>query len=83
MEIETLLEIGKEIRDTISAFIRKNEDFGEIIVKRPKDITRKMDMAAENALDKALLSRGLSARKTWRRRSLRADREKARSLGPA
>lgn len=62
MEIETLINIGVEIRDVISSFIEKNEDYGEMIVQRPKDITRKMDMAAEKALDIALLSRGLSAR---------------------
>lgn len=62
MEIETLVEIGVEIRDVISSFIEKNEDYGEMLVQRPKDITRKMDMAAENALDAALLARGLSAR---------------------
>lgn len=62
MEIETLIEIGVEVRNIISSFIRDNEDYGEMVVKRPKDITRKMDMAAENALDAALIERGLSAR---------------------
>jgi len=62
MKIETLVEIGVEIREVISSFIEKNEDYGEMIVQRPKDITRKMDMAAETALDTALLKRGLSAR---------------------
>jgi myo-inositol-1(or 4)-monophosphatase len=62
MEIETLIEIGVEVRNIISLFIRENEDYGELVVKRPKDITRKMDMAAENALDAALTKRGLSAR---------------------
>ncbi len=62
MEIETLIDIGNEIRDVIKSFIRENADYGEMVVQRPKDITRKMDMAAENALDKALLDRGMSAR---------------------
>ncbi len=62
MEIETLLEIGDEIRDTISSYIRDNVDYAEMLVKRPKDITRKMDMAAEHALDDALAKRDLSAR---------------------
>jgi myo-inositol-1(or 4)-monophosphatase len=62
MEIETLVEIGIEIRDVISSFIRENVDYGEMVSQRPKDITRKMDMAAERALDEALLTRGLSAR---------------------
>lgn len=62
MDIETLVEIGIEIRDVISSFIRENVDYGEMVVQRPKDITRKMDMAAEHALDSALQKRRLSAR---------------------
>ncbi len=62
MEIETLVDIGVEIRDAISSFIRQHADYGEMVFRRPKDITRKMDLAAEHALDDALLSRRLSAR---------------------
>ncbi|MDW7727020.1 MAG: inositol monophosphatase family protein [Candidatus Methanoperedens sp.] len=62
MELETLVEIGIEIRNEISSFIGGNKDYGEMVTQRPKDITRKMDMAAEKALDSALLERGLSAR---------------------
>lgn len=62
MEIETLVRIGQEIRDVIGSYIKKNADYGEMLVQRPKDITRKMDMAAEHALDDALARRGLSAR---------------------
>jgi myo-inositol-1(or 4)-monophosphatase len=62
MEIEKLIDIGIEIRDIIGSFIRDNADYGDMVARRPKDITRKMDMAAEIALDKALLARGLSAR---------------------
>lgn len=62
MEIETLVDIGTEIRDVIRSFIRDNADYAEMLVQRPKDITRKMDMAAEHALDDALKNRGLSAR---------------------
>lgn len=62
MKIEALIEIGTEIRDTVCSYIRENVDYGEMIVQRPKDITRKMDLAAEHALDDALRRRGLSAR---------------------
>ena len=62
MEIKTLIEIGTEIRDTICSYIRENVDYGEMVARRPRDITRKMDLAAEHALDDALLSRDLSAR---------------------
>lgn len=62
MEIETLVNIGVEVRDVIRSFMHDNADYAEMLVQRPKDITRKMDMAAENALDEALTKRGLSAR---------------------
>ncbi len=62
MELETFIDIGIEIRDVIKLYIEKNEDYGEMVMQRPKDITRRMDMAAEQALDAALLERGLSAR---------------------
>ncbi len=62
MKIKTLVDIGAQIRDSICSFIKENVDYGEMCVQRPNDITRKMDMAAEHALDNALLSRGLSAR---------------------
>ncbi len=62
MEIETLLDIGAEIRDAICSYIRNNVDYAEMLVQRPKDITRKMDMAAEHALDDALVKRDMSAR---------------------
>ncbi len=62
MEIETLVGIGMEIRDVITSFIREHADYAEMLVQRPKDITRKMDMAAETALDSALQERHLSAR---------------------
>ena len=62
MEIETLVDIGVEVRDVIRSFMHNNADYAELLVQRPKDITRKMDMAAEHALDEALTKRGLSAR---------------------
>ena len=62
MEIEKLVEIGNEIRNAVSSYIKSNVDYGEMIAQRPRDITRKMDMAAEYALDDALKKRGLSAR---------------------
>jgi len=62
MEIETLVNIGIEIRDAICSFIRENVDYGEMVAQRPRDITRKIDMAAEQALDNALSKRSLSAR---------------------
>lgn len=62
MEIEDLIEIGVEIRDTACSFMKEHADYGEMVVQRAKDISRKVDMAAEHALDDALIKRSLSAR---------------------
>lgn len=62
MGIEELLEISSEIRDSIRTYISGTEDYGEVIVKRERDVTRKIDMFAEKALEKSLRSRDLCAR---------------------
>ncbi|MHC1599745.1 MAG: inositol monophosphatase family protein [Candidatus Methanospirareceae archaeon] len=62
MEIEELLDISSELRESIRTYISETADYGEIIVKRERDVTRKTDMFAENALEKALNSRDLCAR---------------------
>ncbi len=61
MKIETLIDIGIEIRNAIKCFMEENADYGEMIAERKNDITRKIDMEAEKALNNALLSRDLSA----------------------
>ena len=62
MKIETLCEITQEIRDIISESIASTSDYGELVTVRPRDITRKIDLVAENALDEALKAREISAR---------------------
>jgi len=62
MKINTLCEIAQEIRDVISETITNTQDYGELVTVRPRDITRKIDLAAENALDAALTTRDISAR---------------------
>nr|QNO45883.1 fructose-1,6-bisphosphatase/inositol-1-monophosphatase [Methanosarcinales archaeon ANME-2c ERB4]QNO53508.1 fructose-1,6-bisphosphatase/inositol-1-monophosphatase [Methanosarcinales archaeon ANME-1 ERB6] len=62
MEINELLEISSELRESIRTYISENADYGEVIAKRARDVTRKIDMFAERALEKALSSRGLCAR---------------------
>lgn len=61
MKQEMLLEIALEVRDIVRAYIRENEDYGEVLTRRKRDITRRVDMAAEQALDGALASRGIGA----------------------
>ncbi len=62
MEIEELLEISSSLRDSIRSYISENADYGEIIVRRERDVTRKIDMFAERALEQELGSRNLCAR---------------------
>jgi len=62
MEIEELLEISSELRDSVRTYISETADYGEIIVRRERDVTRKIDMFAEKALEKSLRSRDLCAR---------------------
>ncbi|MDQ6963455.1 MAG: inositol monophosphatase family protein, partial [Mariprofundales bacterium] len=58
----TLCEITREIRDVIFETIDSTDDYGELVAVRPRDITRKIDLKAEEALDVALENRGISAR---------------------
>ena len=62
MQIEDLLEISSELREAIRTYIAETADYGEVIVKRERDVTRRIDMFAEKALEKALHSRNLCAR---------------------
>ncbi|NQE04943.1 Fructose-1, 6-bisphosphatase/inositol-1-monophosphatase [ANME-1 cluster archaeon GoMg1] len=62
MEINELLEISSELRESIRTYISENADYGDVIARRARDVTRKIDMFAERALEKALSSRGLCAR---------------------
>jgi len=62
MEIEELLEIASELRASVKTYISETADYGEIIVQRERDVTRRVDLFAERALEQALKSRGLCAR---------------------
>jgi len=62
MEIGDLLEISYELRDAIRRYIAETADYGEVIVKRKYDVTRRIDMFAEKALEKALHNRNRCAR---------------------
>ncbi|MFQ6071991.1 MAG: inositol monophosphatase family protein [Methanosarcinales archaeon] len=61
MNNNTLIEIAQEIRDTIKNYMYSQEDYGEIVKKKKRDVTRKIDMVAENALESALHKHGFSA----------------------
>jgi myo-inositol-1(or 4)-monophosphatase len=59
---EIIIEIAQEIRDQVRDYVKADESYGEEIARRGSDVTRKMDLFAERALDEALKSRGICAR---------------------
>ncbi|MHC1635292.1 MAG: inositol monophosphatase family protein [Candidatus Methanospirareceae archaeon] len=62
MSVEELLKLSSEIRDSIKTYIFENEDYGDIIDNRERDVTRKVDFFAEKTLEEALKRRNLCAR---------------------
>lgn len=62
MDIKDLLAISSEIRESIKTYIAETADHGAVLKKRPQDVTRKIDLFAEEALEKALQRRNLCAR---------------------
>ena len=62
MEIEELLEVSRELRDSIRSYITETADYGDIIGWRTQDVTRKIDMFAERVLERELASRNYCAR---------------------
>ena len=62
MNLNTLCEITQEIRKVVIETMSNSDDYGELVKVRPRDITRKIDLVAEGALDTALENRSISAR---------------------
>jgi myo-inositol-1(or 4)-monophosphatase len=62
MELKDLLAISSELRDSIRTYLSETADHGEVITRREQDVTRKVDLFAEEALENALESRDLCAR---------------------
>jgi len=64
MEVEELLSIASEVRAAVRKFVAESEEeakYGEIIGRREKDVTRRIDIFAERALEHALEKRGICA----------------------
>jgi myo-inositol-1(or 4)-monophosphatase len=61
-DLALVKRLAEKVRDAAMAYVRENEDFAEVIGRRPRDVTRKMDMAAEQALDAAVAGEGIAAR---------------------
>jgi myo-inositol-1(or 4)-monophosphatase len=54
--------LAEKVRDATAGYVAESADFAEVIRRRPRDVTRKLDMCAEQALDKAIVDEGVPAR---------------------
>ncbi len=62
MEIKELLALATEIRAAIQGCLAATTDYGEVLKRRPQDVTRKIDLFAEEAMHRALQQRERCAR---------------------
>ena len=62
MDIEELIAISSEIGNAIRSCISGSPDYGEIVETRERDVTRRIDMVAERALEESLRRRDKCAR---------------------
>ena len=62
MEIKELLALATEIRTAIQGYLAETTDYGEVLKRRPQDVTRKIDLLAEEAMHRALQRRERCAR---------------------
>lgn len=54
--------LAEKVRDSTRDSVASHKDFAEVIRQRPRDVTRKLDMYAEQALDTAIADEGIAAR---------------------
>ena len=62
MEINELLALATEIRTAIQGYLAETTDYGEVLKRRPQDVTRKIDLLAEEAMHRAIQRREYCAR---------------------
>ena len=62
MEIGELLAISSEIGNAIRSCISGTRDYGDVIERRERDVTRRIDMVAERALEESLRRKDRCAR---------------------
>lgn len=61
-DLALVRRMAEQVRDATADYAAKHEDYSEILKHRPRDVTRRIDMAAEEALDQAVFREGLKAR---------------------
>ncbi len=57
-----LFELADAVMSSVKGCILHSEDYDEVVLVRERDVTRRLDMVAEETLESFLLDRNLSAR---------------------
>jgi myo-inositol-1(or 4)-monophosphatase len=61
-DLEIVSLLAQKVRQSVMVSIAEKKDYDEIVRYRPRDVTRKIDMTAERALDDAIADAGIAAR---------------------
>jgi myo-inositol-1(or 4)-monophosphatase len=61
-DLALVKRLAERVRAATLSYTGMHRDFAEIIRRRPRDVTRKVDMAAEMELDAAIADEGIVAR---------------------
>ncbi len=59
---QLVIRMAESVIRTSTEYLDMHEDFADVLKRRPKDITRKIDMVAEDALDSVIMQEGICAR---------------------
>lgn len=61
-DLALVKRLAEKVRDATLDYIARGEDVAGIVRRRPRDVTRRIDMVAEEALDAAIAGEGIAAR---------------------
>jgi len=61
-ELALVKRMAEGVLERSREYIKSHEDYGEVLKRRRTDVTRKIDMVAEEALDSILMEEGIRAR---------------------
>ncbi|HEY3273682.1 MAG TPA: inositol monophosphatase family protein [Methanocella sp.] len=61
-DLELVTRLAERVRAATLSYAAETPDFAEVVRQRPRDVTRKIDMAAEAELDAAIADEGIAAR---------------------
>jgi myo-inositol-1(or 4)-monophosphatase len=61
-EEQLVRRMAKSVIGIAAQYLNTHEDFADVLKHRPHDLTRRIDMVAEEALNRAVLEEGIAAR---------------------